>query len=142
MVAILTTILTLTAGLAAASPASISSRRDPRESQVGGITLCAEPHTQGFCNYQVYQLNKCYDITGPFENNLKTFAMDQEAFFCYIYSDPCHDGDGWCGPDDGKPGHGKCKMGPLDHGDPKTFDVSNPEYLKSAPKSFKCFQGE
>ncbi|KAJ9149675.1 hypothetical protein NKR19_g5541 [Coniochaeta hoffmannii] len=75
------TLLALAASLAAASP--IEKR------EVGGILICTGPNATGTCTHEVYELDKCHNMTVGYANNASTFAPDGEAFLCYPYIMPC-----------------------------------------------------
>ncbi len=50
------------------------------------VLICNGPDATGECEYNVYELEKCYDLKTPLYKNSSTFAPDGEAFYCYPYA--------------------------------------------------------
>ncbi|KAK4232168.1 hypothetical protein QBC38DRAFT_450651 [Podospora fimiseda] len=86
MLVTLTTILSLTATLAAASPTGLSARADDTVE----VTFCADPRNTATCYTSNPQLLKCYDI----KKNANIMTIHDVDVQCLYSSDPCHDGDG------------------------------------------------
>lgn len=53
------------------------------------VLICNGPNGQGHCEYDVYQLETCYNLPPALVNNAATFAPDDAAFFCYPYMYVC-----------------------------------------------------
>ncbi|CAK7268363.1 hypothetical protein SEPCBS119000_003023 [Sporothrix epigloea] len=79
-------MMMLFAILAAATVAAASpiTKREP-----GGLLLCTGANSTGTCQYDVYPLESCVNMTTPFAGSTNTFAPDGEAFACYPYAMPC-----------------------------------------------------
>ncbi|CAK7244418.1 MAG: hypothetical protein STHCBS139747_005956 [Sporothrix thermara] len=111
------------ATLAAASPIV---KREP-----GGILLCTGANSTGTCQYNVYPLNTCVNITTPFAGSTNTFAPDGEAFACYPYAMPC---GGICTSPEG------CTLGAVDFNYKYKYNLSAVSWQGVA--SFRCFTTE
>ncbi|KAH6627660.1 hypothetical protein F5144DRAFT_576510 [Chaetomium tenue] len=73
----------LLASLAQASPV-------PTEhNEIGGVLICTDPNGQGHCEYNVYELEKCYNLPPALIHNAATFAPDDAPFYCYPYLTEC-----------------------------------------------------
>ncbi|CAK7217807.1 hypothetical protein SCUCBS95973_003269 [Sporothrix curviconia] len=107
------------ATLAVASP--IAKR------EAGGLLLCTGANSTGTCEYRVYPLDECFNITTPFAGNTNTFAPDGEAFYCYPYGMPC---GGLCTSPEG------CTLGAVRFDSPVKYNLSSVGWQGVA--SFEC----
>lgn len=53
------------------------------------VLICNGARATGNCTYQVYRLDTCYNLTGPYYRDAATFAPDGDEFYCYPYMEPC-----------------------------------------------------
>ncbi|KAH6624505.1 hypothetical protein B0J18DRAFT_428484 [Chaetomium sp. MPI-SDFR-AT-0129] len=83
----LSTTVLITGLLAALTQASPVLQR--RDGAVGGVLICSDPNGQGVCQYNVYELEKCYNLPQGLVNNAATFAPDDAPFYCYPYLTQC-----------------------------------------------------
>ncbi|KAG6003443.1 hypothetical protein E4U21_002037 [Claviceps maximensis] len=68
--------------VAALASAAFVGASPVEKRQVGGVLLCTGVNATGTCKHQVYQLNKCQQLSAPFYQNTNTFAVDGEGFEC------------------------------------------------------------
>ncbi|CAK7269673.1 hypothetical protein SEPCBS57363_003720 [Sporothrix epigloea] len=108
---------------AAVATASPITKREP-----GGLLLCTGANSTGTCQYNVYPLDSCINITTPFTGSTNTFAPDGEAFACYPYAMPC---GSICTSPEG------CTLGAIDFNYEHKYNLSAVSW--AAVASFRCF---
>ena len=47
--------------------------------------MCTGANATGTCDYGVYELDRCYNLTVPYFQNTSTFLPSGEDFYCYPY---------------------------------------------------------
>lgn len=47
--------------------------------------MCTGADASGTCNYTVYALDQCHNVSEPLLMNTVTFAPDGEEFYCNPY---------------------------------------------------------
>lgn len=50
------------------------------------VLICNGPNATGYCEYEQYELEKCFDLKAPLFQNSSTFAPDGDSFYCYPYA--------------------------------------------------------
>ncbi|RCI14634.1 hypothetical protein L249_6418 [Ophiocordyceps polyrhachis-furcata BCC 54312] len=73
----------VSSALTVVSAAALASGSPVEKRAIGGVLLCTGPNSTGICDYKVYELNKCHQLSAPFHHNTSTFAPDGEAFSCF-----------------------------------------------------------
>ncbi|KAI1154518.1 hypothetical protein F4825DRAFT_170478 [Nemania diffusa] len=58
---------------------------------LGGVRLCTGANATGVCHYEVYSLNACHDVPKALYQNTRTFAPDNDDFFCWPRVNTCEE---------------------------------------------------
>ncbi|KOS18513.1 hypothetical protein ESCO_000136 [Escovopsis weberi] len=93
------------------------------------ILICTGANATGACSYNVYNFTQCYQLDTPYYENVRTFAPDGEAFFCYPRMTNC--GEPCFGPTG-------CTVGPVNFTYPHKYDFAAIGWNKHF-KSFDCY---
>lgn len=91
--------------------------------------MCTGANATGTCHYQVYEIETCYRIEEPLYMNIKTFAPDGDAFYCYPRMTDC---GGPCKSPTG------CSCGRVDFAYEHKFDFGAIRW-DTLMKSFDCY---
>ncbi|KAI5864505.1 hypothetical protein GGS23DRAFT_449765 [Durotheca rogersii] len=59
--------------------------------EVGGILICQGAYGTGPCHHEVYAMRTCYELPEGFAQDTKTFAPDDDSFFCWPRAGTCAD---------------------------------------------------
>ncbi|KAI0110364.1 hypothetical protein GGR51DRAFT_89017 [Nemania sp. FL0031] len=65
--------------------------RPPAKRALGGVLLCQGANATGVCHYEVYSLNECHEVPQALYQNTRTFAPDNDDFYCWPRVGLCSD---------------------------------------------------
>ncbi|KAI1194776.1 hypothetical protein F5X97DRAFT_327233 [Nemania serpens] len=100
---------------------------------MGGILICQGPNATGACQYEAYALDVCHDLPQEFFKNTRTFAPDNDDFFCWPRVGRCSD---ICRAPSG------CTFGGAFYfGNPNKYDLAKISWDKSLV-SFDCHKNK